>query len=106
MKRILVSIFTLTTALIWAQPVMNGLEISVTEKYNAQVAEGIKITGQPNVMDTTVEKLPVAISVRNRTWMPEPRLEVIPPLKISRARLERLPANTVHMSLEIGRAHV
>ena len=35
MKRILVSIFTLTTALIWAQPVMNGLEISVTEKYNA-----------------------------------------------------------------------
>jgi len=99
MKRILASFFTLTAVLMWAQPVMSGLEISVTEKYTAQVAEGIKITGQPNVMDTTVEKLPVSISVRNRTWVPDPRMEAIPPLKISRARLERLPANTVHMSL-------
>ncbi len=99
MKRILFSLLTLTAASVWAQPVMNGIEISVTEKYKAQVAEGIKITGQPNVMDTTVEKLPVAISVRNRTWVPEPRMEAIPPLKISRTKLERLPANTVHMAL-------
>ncbi|MDG1253486.1 MAG: hypothetical protein P8N56_07385 [Schleiferiaceae bacterium] len=99
MKRILFSLLILMAASVWAQPVMNGIEISVTEKYTAQVAEGIKITGQPNVMDTTVEKLPVKISVRNRTWVPEPRLEEIPALKISRTRLERLPANTVHMAL-------
>ncbi len=99
MKRILASFLTMTAVLTWAQPVMSGLEISVTEKYTAQVAEGIKITGQPNVMDTTVEKLPVDIRVRNRTWVPEPRMEPIPPLKISRARLDRLPANTVHMTL-------
>ena len=99
MKRIYFSLLILTAASVWAQPVLNGIEISVTEKYKAQVAEGIKITGQPNVMDTTVEKLPVSISVRNRTWVPAPRIDAIPPLKISRTKLERLPANTVHMSL-------
>ena len=30
MKRILASFFTLTAVLMWAQPVMSGLEISVT----------------------------------------------------------------------------
>jgi len=99
MKRI----FTLFAAILGvqlvAQPVLNGIEISVTEKYKAQVAEGIKITGQPNVMDTTVEKLPVSIRIRPRTWVPEPKLDPIPPLKIGRTRLERLPANTVHMAL-------
>ena len=98
MKRILFTLFASAAITALAQPVMNGLEISVTEKYKAQVAEGIKITGQPNVMDTTVEKLPVSVSLRTRTWVPEPRMEAIPPIKISRTRLERLPANTGHMS--------
>lgn len=48
MKRILFTLFASAAITALAQPVMNGLEISVTEKYKAQVAEGIKITGQPN----------------------------------------------------------
>ena len=96
----LIFLFLITSSIFSiAQPVSSGLDITVKEKYQAQVAEAIKITGQPNVRDTNIEKLPVEINLRSRTLIPSPKMELIPPIRIARTKLYRLPSNTVMLSV-------
>ncbi len=96
----LIFLFLITSSIFSiAQPVLNGVDITVKEKYQAQVAEAIKITGQPNVRDTNIEKLPVEINLRSRTLIPSPKMELIPPIRIARTKLYRLPSNTVMLSV-------
>jgi hypothetical protein len=96
----LIFLFLITSSIFSiAQPVLNGVDITVKEKYQAQVAEAIKITGQPNVRDTNIEKLPVEINLRSRTLIPSPKMELIPPIRIARTKLFRLPSNTVMLSV-------
>ena len=96
----LIFLFLITSSIFSiAQPVSSGIDITVKEKYQAQVAEAIKITGQPNVRDTNIEKLPVEINLRSRTLIPSPKMELIPPIRIARTKLYRLPSNTVMLSV-------
>ena len=96
----LIFLFLITSSIFSiAQPVLSGVDITVKEKYQAQVAEAIKITGQPNVRDTNIEKLPVEINLRSRTLIPSPKMELIPPIRIARTKLYRLPSNTVMLSV-------
>lgn len=98
MKQLVVLFLMTSSVYAIAQPVLSGVDISVKEKYRAQVAEAIKITGQPNVRDTNIQKLPVEINLRLRTLIPSPKMELIPPIRIARTKLYRLPSNTVMLS--------
>ena len=77
-----------------AQPIggsMGGVDILVVDRYKAKVREAVKITGQPEVKDTTVQPLPVNIRVRPRFAAPKVQLEPIQPISIGKTRLERMP---------------
>ncbi|MGA1379937.1 MAG: hypothetical protein ACO30N_00120 [Schleiferiaceae bacterium] len=73
------------------------VEVSVTDKYRAKVAEAVKISGQPSLSDTSIQKLPVSITVRPSVVAVEPVMELIPPVKISKTKLERLPSRYVSL---------
>lgn len=98
MKQLVVLFLITSSVYAMSQPVLSGVDISVKEKYRAQVAGAIKITGQPNVRDTNIQKLPVEINLRSRTLIPSPKMELIPPIRIARTKLYRLPSNTVMLS--------
>ena len=86
---------------LMAQPTqVGGLQISVFEKYKATVSEAVKITSQPDVKDTTVDKLPVLISVRPRFAEPVVRFELISPLTIGKTKVERMPSN--YLTVGVG----
>ena len=76
------------------------VEVSVTDKYRAKVAEAIKISGQPGLGDTTIQKLPISILVRPQVIGMEPVMEQIPPIKIIKTKLDRLPSR--YLSLIAG----
>ena len=63
---------------------VGDVEVSVTDKYRAKVAEAVKISGQPSLTDTTVQKLPVRIQVRPSVVPVDPVMELIPPVKITK----------------------
>ena len=86
MKQLVVLFLMISSVYAIAQPVLSGVDISVKEKYRAQVAEAIKITGQPNVRDTNIQKLPVEINLRLRTLIPSPKMELMPPIRIARTK--------------------
>lgn len=76
---------------------VGNVEVSVTDKYRAKVAEAVKISGQPSLTDTSVQKLPIRITVRPSVVAVEPVMELIPPVKISKTKLERLPSRYVSL---------
>ncbi|MEN9833118.1 MAG: hypothetical protein RL753_272, partial [Bacteroidota bacterium] len=76
---------------------VGNVEVSVTDKYRAKVAEAVKISGQPSLTDTSVQKLPVRIQVRPQVVPVEPVMELIPPVKITKTKLERLPSRYVSL---------
>ena len=85
-----------------AQPIggsMGGVDILVVDRYKAKVREAVKITGQPEVKDTTVQPLPVNIRVRPRFAAPKVQLEPIQPISIGKTRLERMPKNYLRMGV-------
>ena len=98
MKQIIFLFFNIYALYLIAQPVLSGVDISVKEKYKAEVAQAIKITGQPSIRDTNVEKLSVDIELRSRTLIPSSEMELIPSIKIARTKLYRLPSNTVMLA--------
>lgn len=86
----------------FAQPVggsMGGVDILVVDRYKAKVREAVKITGQPEVKDTTVQPLPVNIRVRPRFAAPKVQLEPIQPISIGKTRVERMPKNYLRMGV-------
>ena len=98
MKRYIHIISILYSFNIQAQSVSSGVDITVKDKFEAKVAEAIKITGQPNYRDSTIEKLPVEINLRSRNYTVYPVMTVIPAIKISRTKVNRLPGNTFYLS--------
>lgn len=85
-----------------AQPVggsVGGVDILVVDRYKAKVREAVKITGQPEVKDTTVQPLPVNIRVRPRFAAPKVQLEPIQPISIGKTRVERMPKNYLRMGV-------
>ena len=76
---------------------VGDVEVSVTDKYRAKVAEAVKISGQPSLTDTTVQKLPVRIQVRPSVVPVDPVMELIPPVKITKTKLDRLPSRYVSL---------
>jgi hypothetical protein len=98
MKRYIYIISMIYAFNIQAQSVSSGVDITVKDKFEAKVAEAIKITGQPNYRDSTIEKLPVEINLRSRNYAVSPLMKVIPAIKISRTKVNRLPGNTVYLS--------
>jgi len=74
------------------------VEVSVTDKYRARVAEAVKISGQPSLSDTSIQKLPVSILVRPQVIGVEPVMELIPPVKITKTKLDRLPSRYVSLT--------
>ena len=98
MKRYIYIISIIYAFNIQAQSVSNGVDITVKDKFEAKVAEAIKITGQPNYRDSTIEKLPVEINLRSRNYTVSPLMKVIPAIKILRTKVNRLPGNTIYLS--------
>ena len=76
------------------------VEVSVTDKYRARVAEAVKISGQPSLSDTSIQKLPISIMVRPQVIAVDPVMELIPPVKITKTKLDRLPSR--YLSLAAG----
>lgn len=76
------------------------VEVSVTDKYRARVAEAVKISGQPSLSDTSIQKLPISIMVRPQVIAVDPVMELIPPVKITKTKLDRLPSR--YLSLTAG----
>ncbi|MFZ9155692.1 MAG: hypothetical protein ACO22A_05020 [Schleiferiaceae bacterium] len=76
------------------------VEVSVTDKYRARVAEAVKISGQPSLSDTNIQKLPISIMVRPQVIAVDPVMELIPPVKITKTKLDRLPSR--YLSLAAG----
>jgi hypothetical protein len=74
------------------------VEVSVTDKYRARVAEAVKISGQPSLSDTSIQKLPVSILVRPQVIGVDPVMELIPPVKITKTKLDRLPSRYVSLT--------
>lgn len=91
---------TLTINLSAQEAGIGGVEVSVTEQYHATVARPFKLTGQPHVLDSMVSKLPVKIAIRTRYLDPQTQMTLIPPIRIARTRLKRLPSN--HVTLNVG----
>jgi len=98
MKRYIYIISIIYACNIQAQSVSSGVDITVKDKFEAKVAEAIKITGQPNYRDSTIEKLPVEINLRSRNYTVSPVMKVIPAIKILRTKVNRLPGNTIYLS--------
>ena len=101
-RLILTGVAVLAATAAWAQPTggtMGGVDILVVDKYKAKVREAVKITGQPEVKDTTVQPLPVSIRVRPRFAVPKVQLEPIQPVSIGKTRVERMPKNYVRMGV-------
>lgn len=98
MKRYIYIISIIYACNIQAQSVSSGVDITVKDKFEAKVAEAIKITGQPNYRDSTIEKLPVEINLRSRSYTVSPVMKVIPAIKILRTKVNRLPGNTIYLS--------
>ena len=98
MKRYIYIISIIYACNIQAQSVSSGVDITVKDKFEAKVAEAIKITGQPNYRDSTIEKLPVEINLRSRNYTVPPVMKVIPAIKILRTKVNRLPGNTIYLS--------
>jgi hypothetical protein len=101
-RLILTGVALLVATAAWAQPTggtMGGVDILVVDKYKAKVREAVKITGQPEVKDTTVQPLPVNIRVRPRFAVPKVQLEPIQPVSIGKTRVERMPKNYVRMGV-------
>ncbi len=74
------------------------VEVSVTDKYRARVAEAVKISGQPSLSDTSIQKLPVSILVRPQVIGVDPVMELIPPVKITKTKLDRLPSRYISLT--------
>ena len=90
---------TLTINLSAQEEGIGGVEVSVTEQFQASVAQPFKLTGQPHVLDSTVSKLPIKIAIRTRYLDPQTQMKLIPPIHIARTRLKRLPSNHVYLNV-------
>ncbi|MDX5326490.1 MAG: hypothetical protein LPK80_09545 [Bacteroidota bacterium] len=104
MKRIIQIIaLVLPATILVAQPTdeknIGQVTIDVTARYRANIKEAVKISGQPTFADSTTKKINVKYEVPNRpvdlTFNPQP----IPPLRISGARLPRLPHNFIKVGM-------
>lgn len=101
-KWVALAAFLVVAAGAFAQPVggsMGGVDILVVDRYKAKVREAVKITGQPEVKDTTVQPLPVNIRVRPRFAAPKVQLEPIQPISIGKTLVERMPKNYLRMGV-------
>lgn len=98
MKRSIALAFTFLGSMVaWGQKDgdnLGQLELKVTEKYKAQVAEAVKITGRPDFEDTTTLKLPVNYRISGQP------IEVIyRPEPISPARIARVPVDELRQGM-------
>ena len=91
------AIFTfLITGITYAQPGGNlgQLELSVTDKYKAQVGEAVKYTDFPKFEDTTTSKLKVNYKISSQPievhYTPEP---------ISHARVAKVPVDELYKGM-------
>ena len=66
---------TLTINLSAQEEGIGGVEVSVTEQFQASVAQPFKLTGQPHVLDSTVSKLPIKIAIRTRYLDPQTQMK-------------------------------
>lgn len=101
MKQFITTSIILAAVSLFAQPTdgIGSIEISVVDKYDAKVAKPFKLSSQPQVRDTSVSKLPVSVHVKARFLSPETRVQPIPPIKIKRTRLKRLPSNDFYLHI-------
>jgi hypothetical protein len=69
---------------------LGSLELSVTEKYKARVAEASKIKGFPSFKDTTTQKLPVSYRISSTPLRVDYRPKPLSPAQIAKVPVENL----------------
>ncbi len=101
-KKIATALLVLLSAYGIAQPTggnLGQLELSVTDKYKARVAEAEKISGFPDFKDTTTKKLPVSYRINSIplsvSYTPKP----LPPARIAKVPVESLKQAFVRLGV-------
>ena len=73
---------------------LGQFEIGVPKRYQAKVADALKITGKPSTQDTTVKKLPVRYSIT-----PQPVKVEFHPEPLSAARISQMAVDELYQGM-------
>lgn len=98
-KRISSLIFLLCSVVVMAQPTGNlgQLELSVTDKYKAKVADASKIENFPSFKDTTTKKMFVSYGITSSPINTKFKIEQLSPARIAKIPVDKLSKGLVRL---------